>query len=53
MRWRATGEEAGGIEIWEQPSNFMRAQRYIVKWFENKGQIEGLTVEEESSGASE
>lgn len=32
--------------IWSQPSNFMRAQRYIIEWFENKGQIEGLTVED-------
>lgn len=31
--------------IWSQPSNFMRAQRYLVEWFENDGEIEGLTVE--------
>ena len=30
--------------IWSKPSNFMRAQRYLVEWFENDGQIEGLTV---------
>ncbi|MDP2497601.1 MAG: S9 family peptidase [Candidatus Palauibacterales bacterium] len=30
--------------IWSQPSNFMRAQRYIIEWFENDGQIEGLTT---------
>lgn len=35
--------------IWSQPSNFMRAQRYIIEWFENKGQIEGLTVEDGGS----
>lgn len=35
--------------IWSQPSNFMRAQRYIIEWFENKGQIGGLTVEKEPS----
>jgi dipeptidyl aminopeptidase/acylaminoacyl peptidase len=29
--------------IWSQPSNFMRAQRYIIEWFDNKGKIEGLT----------
>jgi dipeptidyl aminopeptidase/acylaminoacyl peptidase len=40
--------------IWSQPSNFMRAQRYIIEWFENKGQIEGLTVEDGgSTGSSE
>jgi dipeptidyl aminopeptidase/acylaminoacyl peptidase len=38
--------------IWSQPSNFMRAQRYIIEWFENKGQIQGLTTEE-SQGSSE
>jgi dipeptidyl aminopeptidase/acylaminoacyl peptidase len=44
-------EEPHGI--WSQPSNFMRAQRYIIEWFENKGRIEGLTVEpdEASDGA--
>ena len=31
--------------IWSQPSNFMRAQRYIIEWFDNDGDIEGLTVE--------
>jgi dipeptidyl aminopeptidase/acylaminoacyl peptidase len=40
--------------IWSQPSNFMRAQRYIMEWFENKGEIEGLTVEkEQEEGAGE
>jgi len=38
--------------IWSQPSNFMRAQRYIIEWFENKGEIEGLTVTKEDSPES-
>ena len=36
--------------IWSNPSNFMRAQRYLVEWFENEGRIEGLTVEDGEDG---
>jgi len=38
--------------IWSRPSNFMRAQRYIMEWFENEGEIEGLTVEKENAAES-
>ncbi|MFB6097629.1 MAG: prolyl oligopeptidase family serine peptidase [Salinibacter sp.] len=39
--------------IWSQPSNFMRAQRYIIEWFENKGHIKGLTVEGNSENGDD